>query len=190
MSVLNIARLGHPILREIARPVDLKALTASGGDNELQQLIDDMIDTMREEDGVGIAAPQVARSLQIIIVEYQQNERYPSQDDIPVSAYVNPKITHYGKETASFWEGCLSLKDLRGLVTRPQEVTMEAYSREGEKMIVEAKGFLAVVLQHEIDHLLGKVFIDRMTDLTQLAWAEEWQTYWTEKESDQSPEAI
>ncbi len=189
MSVLNIARLGHPILREIAKPVNLKALAASG-DNELQQLIDDMIDTMREEDGVGIAAPQVARSLQIVLVEYQQNERYPSQDDIPLTVYVNPKITRSGKETASFWEGCLSLKDLRGLVTRPQEVTVEAFSREGKKMVVEAKGFLAVVLQHEIDHLLGKVFLDRMTDLTQLAWAEEWQTYWTEEESAQSPEAI
>ena len=186
---MDIARLGHPILRKIAKPVDLSELTASG-DNELQQLIDDMIDTMREEGGVGIAAPQVARSLQIVIVEYQQNERYPSQDDIPLTVYVNPVITHSGKETASFWEGCLSLKDLRGLVTRPKEITVEAYSRTGEKMVVDAKGFLAVVLQHEIDHLLGKVFLDRMTDLTQLAWAEEWQTYWTEKESAQSPEAI
>lgn len=189
MSVLNIARLGHPILREMARPVDLNTLTAAG-DNELQRLIDDMIDTMREEGGVGIAAPQVAQSLQIVIVEYQQNERYPSQDDIPLTVYINPVITHSGKETASFWEGCLSLKDLRGLVTRPREVTVEAYSREGEKMVVEASGFLAIVLQHEIDHLLGKVFLDRMTDLTQLAWAEEWQTYWTEKDPAQSPEAI
>jgi len=189
LSVLNIARLGHPVLREIAKPVNLKALIASG-DNELQQLIDNMIDTMQKEDGVGIAAPQVARSLQIVIVEYQQNERYPSQDDIPLTVYVNPKVTRSGKETASFWEGCLSLKDLRGLVTRPKEVTVEAFSREGKKMVVEAKGFLAVVLQHEIDHLLGKVFMDRMTDLTRLAWAEEWQTYWNEKESAQSPEAI
>lgn len=189
MSVLNIARLGHPILREIAKPVSLEALTASS-DNELQQLIDDMIDTMRQEEGVGIAAPQVARSLQIVIVEYRQNERYPSQDDIPLTVFVNPKIVHSGKETASFWEGCLSLKDLRGLVTRPREVTVEAFSRQGEKMLVEAKGFLAVVLQHEIDHLLGKVFLDRMTDLTQLAWAEEWKTYWTEKESSQNSETI
>ena len=189
MSVLNIARLGHPILREIAKPVDLKALTASG-DNALQQLIDDMIDTMREEGGVGIAAPQVGRSLQIVIVEYQQNERYPSQEDIPLTVYVNPVITYSGKETASFWEGCLSLKDLRGLVTRSRAVTVEAFSRDGKKMVVEAKGFLAVVLQHEIDHLLGKVFLDRMTDLTQLAWAEEWETYWTEKDPDQGPETI
>jgi len=189
LSVLKIARLGHPILREIAKPVDLQALTKPG-DNELQQLIDDMIDTMRDEGGVGIAAPQVARSLQIVIVEYQQNERYPSQEDIPLTVYVNPVITHLGEETSSFWEGCLSLKDLRGLVTRSKAITVEAFSREGKKMVVDAIGFLAVVLQHEIDHLHGKVFLDRMTDLTQLAWAEEWETYWTEKKSAGSPEAI
>ena len=189
MPVLKIARLGHPILRETANPVDLEALIAPG-DNELQQLIDDMIDTMRDEGGVGIAAPQVARSLQIVIVEYQQNPRYPSQDDIPLTVYVNPVITHAGTETASFWEGCLSLKDLRGLVTRPKTVTVEAFSRDGKKMVVEASGFLAIVLQHEIDHLHGKVFLDRMTDLKQLAWADEWKTYWTEKDTAESSEAI
>ncbi|MDH5762601.1 MAG: peptide deformylase [Nitrospinota bacterium] len=189
MPVLEIAKLGHPILRKKARPVDLKELKAQG-DNKLQRLIDDMIETMRDEGGVGIAAPQVAESLQVIIVEYRQNERYPSQDDIPLTVYVNPVITHSSKETGSFWEGCLSLKDLRGLVTRPREVTVEAFSRDGEKMVVEARGFLAVVLQHEIDHLHGKVFLDRMTDLTQLAWVEEWETYWAEKEPADAPESI
>lgn len=189
MSVLDVARLGHPVLRQVAQPVDLKALTASG-DNELQRLIDDMVDTMRDEVGVGIAAPQVARSLQIVIVEYQKNERYPSQEDIPLTVLVNPVITRSGSETGSFWEGCLSLKDLRGLVTRPREVTVEAYSRQGQKMVMEADGFLAVVLQHEIDHLQGKVFIDRMTDFTQLAFVDEWQTYWMEREPDLKTEAI
>ncbi len=189
MSILNIARLGHPILREIARPVDLQELTAPG-ENELQQLIDDMVDTMRDESGVGIAAPQVARSLQIIVVEYERNERYPSQDELPLTVYVNPVITRASEETASFWEGCLSLKDLRGLVTRPSEVTVEAFSRKGEKMVVEAEGFLAVVLQHEIDHLKGTVFLDRMTDLTQLAFADELETYGAEEETVGSPEAL
>lgn len=187
MPVLSVARLGHPVLRKTAEPVDLKELTAPG-ENKLQRLIDDMIDTMRDEEGVGLAAPQVVRSLRIVIVEYQSNERYPSQDEIPLTVYVNPVITRSSEETASFWEGCLSLKDLRGLVTRPREVTVEAFSRQGEKMGVEAKGFLAVVLQHEIDHLNGIVFLDRMTDLTQLAFADELQTYWTEEEPVSSPE--
>ncbi len=186
---MNIARLGHPILRQIARPVDLQDLKAPG-ENDLQQLIDDMIDTMRDESGVGIAAPQVARSLQIIIVEYQKNERYPAQDEIPLTVYVNPVITRVSEETSSFWEGCLSLKDLRGLVTRPSAVTVEAVSREGEKIVVAAEGFLAVVLQHEIDHLKGIVFLDRMTDLTQLAFADELETYGAEEEPAAKPEAI
>ncbi len=147
-----------------------------------------MVDTMRDEDGVGIAAPQVARSLQIVMVEYRMNERYPDQDEIPLTVLVNPVITRSSEETSSFWEGCLSLKDLRGLVTRPREVTLEAYSRQGKKMVVAAQGFLAVVLQHEIDHLHGIVFLDRMKDLTQLAFADELQTYWTEKEPAPSPE--
>ena len=187
MSVLNVARIGHPILRQKAEPVDLKALTAPGT-NELQRLIDDMVDTMRDEDGVGIAAPQVARSLQIVVVEYRMNERYPDQDEIPLTVLVNPVITRSSEETSSFWEGCLSLKDLRGLVTRPREVTVEAHSRQGEKMVVAAQDFLAVVLQHEIDHLHGMVFLDRMQDLTQLAFDDELQTYWTEKKAVPIPE--
>lgn len=187
MSVLNVARLGHPVLRQKAEPVDLNALAAPG-ENELQRLIEDMADTMRDEDGVGIAAPQVARSLQIVIVEYRTNERYPDQDEIPLTVFVNPVITRSSEETSSFWEGCLSLKDLRGRVTRPREVTVEAYSRHGEKMVVAAQGFLAVVLQHEIDHLHGILFLDRMKDLTQLAFADELQTYWTEEEAVPNPE--
>ena len=187
MSVLNVARLGHPVLRQKAEPVDLKALAAPG-ENELQRLIDDMVDTMRDEDGVGIAAPQVVRSLQIVVVEYRTNERYPDQDEIPLTVFVNPVITRSSDETSSFWEGCLSLKDLRGRVTRPREVTVEAYSRQGEKMVVEVQGFLAVVLQHEIDHLHGIVFLDRMKELTQLAFADELKTYWTEEEAAPSPE--
>ena len=187
MAVLNIARLGHPILRKTAEPVDLKELTATGN-NDLQVLIDDMVETMREEDGVGIAAPQVARSLRIVIVEYRENERYPSQNEIPLTVLVNPVITHSSAETASFWEGCLSLKDLRGLVERPREVTVEAWTRHGKKIRIEAKGFLAVVLQHEMDHLNGIVFIDRMKDFSKLAFADEMQKYWMEKETASSPE--
>lgn len=179
MAVLKIARLGNPVLRKQASPVNLGELTGKGSPG-LQEFIDDLIDTMRQEGGVGIAAPQVARSLQIIIAEYQANERYPNQEDIPLTVLINPVITRSGKETSSFWEGCLSLKELRGLVTRPTEVTVEAYDRKGNLLTVEARGFLAIVLQHEIDHLYGKVFLDRMTDLTQLAYHEEFEAYWVE----------
>ncbi|MCF8719958.1 peptide deformylase [Nitrospina gracilis] len=177
MAVLPIAYLGHPVLRRVAEPVDLNVLTAPG-DNELQTFIDDMIDTMHDEGGVGIAAPQVQRSLRIIVVEYHGNERYPEGSEIPLEVYVNPIITWTSEETKEFWEGCLSVKDLRGLVRRPSACTMEAYTRQGEKVVVNAEGFLAVVLQHEIDHLNGKVFLDRMDDLTQLSYEKEFMTYW------------
>lgn len=189
MAVLEVAKLGNPVLREIAEPVDLEELTASG-ENALQILIDDLIDTMRAEDGVGIAAPQVARSIQLLVVECADNERYPDQENIPITVFVNPVITRFSEETVSFWEGCLSLPDLRGLVPRSREVTVEAWSREGKKMVVEARGFFAVVLQHEIDHLQGQVFLDRMTDLTQLAYNKEFETYWVEQEDTELSKSL
>ncbi len=183
MAVLKIARLGNPLLRETARPVDLEQLTAEG-ENELQSFIDDLIDTMRAEGGVGIAAPQVSRSLQILAMEYQANERYPGQLEIPLTVLINPVITRYGSGSVAFWEGCLSVPDLRGRVVRPDSVEVEAFDREGNPLKIKAQGFQAVVLQHEIDHLRGKVFLDRMTDFSQLAYPEEFETYWAPAEAE------
>ncbi len=179
MALLKIARLGNPILRKLARPIDIDKLKGEP-DAELQKFIDDLIETMHHEGGVGIAAPQVGESLQIVIAEYLGNERYPDEEDIPLTVLINPVITKLGGNPQSFWEGCLSLSDLRGLVTRPDEVTVEAFDRNGNPMTIEAKGFYAIVLQHEIDHLQGKVFLDRMTDLTKLSYGEEFETYWVE----------
>jgi len=180
MPALKVAKLGDPVLRQKAKPVDLDSLTSSHN-NEIHGFIDDLIDTMHKEGGVGIAAPQVARSIQIIVVEYSENERYPGEKEIPLMALVNPTITRYGEEKVEGWESCLSLIDLRGLVTRSKEITVEAYKRNGEKTLIEASGFLAVVLQHEIDHLHGKVFLDRMTDLSKLAYQEEFEKFWKEE---------
>ena len=179
MALLKIARLGNPVLRQIAEPVDVQALV-SDPENELHQFIDDLIETMHQEGGVGIAAPQVGRSKQIIVIEYQDNERYPDEQSIPLEVYFNPVVTRLDGEPRSFWEGCLSLKEFRGLVTRPSQVTVEAFNRQGRPVTIEAQGFLAVVLQHEIDHLHGKVFLDRMTDMTQLSYNEEFQAFWVE----------
>ena len=184
MASLKIARLGNPVLRQIAQPVNLKEL--SDPDSDLQVLIDDMVATMRTDGGVGLAAPQVSRSLQIMVLECEENKRYPEGQAIPLTVLVNPVITRYSEETAFGWESCLSLIDFRGLVRRSREVTVTAFNREGEKTVVQATGFLAIVLQHEIDHLNGKVFLDRMEDLTKLAYMEEFDTYWAEQES---PEA-
>ncbi len=181
MAKLKIARLGNPVLRRIAQPVDLKELRDP--DSDVQVLIDDMIESMRLDEGVGLAAPQVSKSLQIATLECKENKRYPDGQGIPLTVLVNPVITRYSEETAMGWESCLSLIDFRGLVRRSREVTVDAFDRQGEKTVIQAKDFLAVVLQHEIDHLNGKVFLDRMEDLTQLAYMEEFETYWVDQGS-------
>jgi peptide deformylase len=180
MAVLKVAKLGNPILRQISKQVDLKELADQQG--ELQGFIDDMIDTMREEDGVGLAAPQVNRSQQIVVLEYENNERYPDESSIPVTVLVNPVLSDYGEEKVLGWESCLSLVDFRGLVPRSTSVTLKAYDRDGDRIEKRATGFEAVVLQHEIDHLNGKVFLDRMEDLTKLAYQEEFEEFWLKKD--------
>ena len=187
MSLLKVAKLGNPILRQIAQPVDLKALRSPN--SELQTLIDNMIDTMREKDGVGLAAPQVFQLLQLVVMECSSNERYPEAPGIPLTVLVNPVIKHYGEAKVLGWEGCLSLKDLRGLVPRSEKITVEYFDREGKPITVDAEGFTAVVLQHEIDHLHGKVFLDRMTDLSQLAYVDEFEEYIADKETVESDSA-
>ena len=187
MALLRVAKLGDPILRQKTKLVDLEVLRSQG--NKIQALIDNMIETMREEDGVGLAAPQVFQSLRLVVIESSFNERYPEAPNIPLTVLVNPSIKRYGEEKALGWEGCLSLKDLRGLVPRSKEITVEYFDREGNLVIIDAEGFLAVVLQHEIDHLDGKVFLDRMNDLSQLAYVEEFEKHIVKKETAE-PELI
>ena len=180
MAVLKVAKLGNPVLRQVAKQVDLKELADPKG--ELQNFIDDMIDTMRQEGGVGLAAPQVNRSIQVVVLEVENNERYPGEAPIPVTALGNPVLSDFSEEMVLGWESCLSLIDFRGLVPRSASVTLNAYDREGNKIEKRATGFEAVVLQHEIDHLNGKVFLDRMEDLTQLAYQEEFEEFWLKKD--------
>ena len=178
MTPLTVARLGNPILRQIARPVNLEDLKDPGG--QVQKFIDDMIVTMHEEGGVGLAAPQVSRSIQIVVLEAKENKRYPERSDFPLMTLVNPSIIQYGGKEIGGWESCLSLIDFSGWVPRSSEVTVEAFDRKGIPVTIEAEGFIAVVLQHEIDHLNGLLFIDRMKDMKKLSYQEEFQTYWIE----------
>jgi peptide deformylase len=184
MAKLEIARLGNPVLRQVAQPVNLKELDDPGSD--VQVLIDDMVETMHAEGGVGLAAPQVSRSIQLIILEADDNSRYPDREDIPLTVLINPVITHYSEEKAMGWESCLSLIDFRGLVPRSTKVTVEAFNRKGQKVVVQASEFLAVVLQHEIDHLNGIVFLDRMQDFTKLSYMKEFETYWLNQEPSET----
>ena len=178
MAIFKIAKLGNPVLRQVAKPVDLNDLAG----NTMQTFIDDMIETMHHEGGVGLAAPQVNRSIQIVVLEYTENERYPDEVSIPLTVLVNPVLSDYSQETKEGWESCLSLVDFRGLVPRSTTVTLNAYNQQGNKIQKTVSDFEAVVLQHELDHLKGFVFLDRMKDLTQLSYQEEFEEFWVKKE--------
>ncbi|MBI2876624.1 MAG: peptide deformylase [Candidatus Tectomicrobia bacterium] len=176
MSILKVARLGHPILRKVADPLPRGAISSP----EIQRLIEDMIETMREHDGVGLAAPQVHVSKPILVLEVQENPRYPQAPQIPLQVLINPRLLSLSPEIVEDWEGCLSLIDFRGRVPRHREVNVQAYDRTGKEIQFTAKNFLARVIQHEYDHLIGKVFLDRMRDFETLSYLAEYQRYWEE----------
>ncbi len=173
MAILKVARLGHPILRKISAPVPAKEI----GSPALQRFIDDLIETMREHDGVGLAAPQVHESKRIVVFEVERNPRYPDAPSIPLTVLINPEITVVDKEMDEDWEGCLSVPDLRGKVPRHRAVRVKALDRRGKVLDFPAKDFHARVVQHECDHLDGKVFLDRMRDFSSLMYLTEFYRY-------------
>jgi peptide deformylase len=178
MAILKVARLGHPVLRRVAEPVRREDI----GKPETQRLIDDMVETMHEYVGVGLAAPQVHVSRQIAVLECEAHPRHPEMSRIPLMVIINPVLTPLSEETASEWEGCLSIPDFRGVAPRHTAVRLEALGRRGERIELEAKDFFARVLQHETDHLLGRVYLDRMRDLVTLSHLQEWSRYWLDHE--------
>lgn len=174
MSLLKVARLGHPVLRKPTTPLSEKELK----DPRTQTLIDDMIATMREYDGVGLAANQVHYSKQVLVIEARNTARYESAQEIPLMVLVNASITWYSEEKEEDWEGCLSVPYLKGKVPRSVAIEVRAFDRKMNKQDFRAEGFLAVVIQHELDHLNGKVFLDRMKDFSTLTHLEEYGKYW------------
>ena len=168
MPKLPIAKLGNPVLRQIAAKVDPKDIRTY----DLQQFIDSLLETMLDEPGIGLAAPQVSRSIQLVVMGCE------GEDGFPQTVLINPKIVFYGPQQVENWEGCLSLDGLRGKVTRPSVVRVKALDRQGKSMDFEATGLYAVCIQHEMDHLIGKVFLDRMTDMSTLTQLLEFSKYW------------
>ena len=167
MPVRPIVRLGHPALRSPAHPIP----PARIADPEVQGLIDDMVETMRDARGVGIAAPQLGEEVQIFV--YQA----AGPPEIPLHVVINPLITPQVREVVYDWEGCLSIPDLRGLVPRHPTVRIQGMDREGRSLDYTASGFEARIVQHEYDHLNGVVFLDRMRDMRSLAYFDEWESY-------------
>ena len=173
MAILKVARLGHPVLRQVARPVPPELIRSAG----FQRFVDDMIETMHEYDGAGLAANQVHELLQVAVIEVAGNPRYPDAPHVPLTVLVNPTVSPLTDEMEEGWEGCLSVPDMRGRVSRYTAVRLEGYDRDAQRIDVVAKDFFARVIQHEIDHLNGIVYVDRMRDLTSLSHIAEWQRY-------------
>jgi len=168
MAKLPIAKLGNPVLRQFAAKVDPRDIRTY----DLQQFIDNLLETMLDEPGIGLAAPQVSRSIQLVVMGCE------GEDGFPQTVLINPKIVFYGPHQVENWEGCLSVDGLRGKVTRPSVVRVKALDRQGKSMDFEATGLYAVCIQHEMDHLIGKLFLDRMTDMSTLTQLHEFGKYW------------
>lgn len=169
MAIRKVAIMGHPVLRQVASPVPPGQVSSP----QIQALVDDMIETMEEYNGRGLAAPQIRESLQIIVILWD----FEPKKDPYIQVLINPTIKPLTKELSTFWEGCLSLPQLIGSVSRPNRIFVEALDRKGEKLSFIAEAFAATVIQHEVDHLLGVLYIDRITDLKNLSYTHEYRKY-------------
>ena len=165
--------MGHPVLRAKARPLERSEIRGA----VIQKLIDDMIDTMTEYHGVGLAAPQVHEGVRLFVAALDTGDDDEAGDAEPI-AVINPEITIVGADVVEDWEGCLSIPDIRGRVPRAREVTVRALDRTGSRIELTAHDFPARVIQHEADHLDGVLFFDRMKSLESMTFLDEYSRYW------------
>ncbi|MCC7382779.1 MAG: peptide deformylase [Deltaproteobacteria bacterium] len=171
MTIRKIAQIGHPILRQPARPVRLEEIDTPA----FQALVDDLVETMRDASGAGLAAPQIHEPLRLFAVEVSRNPRYPYKPDIPLTVLINPVVKPLSDDRFENFEGCLSVPNLRGMVQRWAHVRVTGLDRHGQPFERIAKGFTAGTFQHELDHLDATIFVDRVEDPRTL-------TTWTEFE--------
>ncbi len=170
MSILKVARMGHPVLRERARPLDEAEITTP----RIQRLIDDMFETMHDSQGIGLAGPQVHESIRLFVAGVDDDDEAMS----PV-VIINPEVSQIGTAVEEDWEGCLSIPDIRGRVSRAVDIRIRALDRYGKPVAMTANGFPARVIQHETDHLDGVLFFDRMTSFESLSFLEEYSRFHT-----------
>jgi peptide deformylase len=169
MSILKVARMGHPVLRERTRPLDKSDIKSAW----VQKLIDDMIDTMHEYHGVGLAGPQVHEGVRLFVALLVDDPDSKSE----AAVIINPEIVPNGSATEDGWEGCLSIPDIRGMVPRYTEITLRALDRNGRAIELGLKNFPARVAQHETDHLDGMLFFDRMKSFQSLTFLDEYSRF-------------
>ena len=178
MAILKVAHMGHPVLRAKARPLEAAQIRSPA----VQQLIDDMFETMAEYQGVGLAAPQVHESLRLFVAGFPEPEDEDDEPGVPQMVLINPEITVIGRELAEDWEGCLSIPDIRGRVPRAKQISVRAYDRHGKRVEMKVANFTARVIQHETDHLDGVLFFDRMKSFESLTFLEEFSRYWSRRD--------
>jgi peptide deformylase len=171
VTLLKIAHVGHPVLRGRSRELTRDELASAA----VQRFIDDLVETMRDASGAGLAAPQVHNPIRVCALEVTANPRYPYLPEIPLTILVNPVVAALGEETFESYEGCLSVPNLRGVVRRTTDIELTYWDRTGAQHKERVRGLAACVYQHEIDHLDGKLFLDRVEDTRTL-------TTWTEFE--------
>jgi len=159
MAVIETLKMGHPLLNQVARPVE------HFNTQELDALIQDMLDTMEALNGAGLAAPQIGVSLRVVIFGVEANPRYPEVEAVPLTVLINPQITVLDQRQEEGWEGCLSVPGLRGLVPRYVRIRYQGFDQFGKPIDREAGGFHARVVQHEVDHLDGILYPRRIPDL-------------------------
>ncbi len=176
MSILKVARMGHPVLRTRARPLEPDEI----GTPRIQRLIDDMFETMNDSQGIGLAGPQVHESIRLFVAGVDDED-----GTMPPVVIINPEITPIGSDVETDWEGCLSIPDIRGRVSRPTDIRIRALDRHGRPISMTADGFPARVIQHETDHLDGVLFVDRMTSFESLTFLDEYSRYWSKSEKEQ-----
>jgi peptide deformylase len=175
--IKEICRMGNPILRKKTKNITKDYLLS----DEFDQLLSDLLDSMRHYGGIGIAAPQIGVDLQVAIIQLEGLNRYGEEINLPLTAFINPEIEFLTNEEQGFWEGCLSVPGLRGFVERPKKIKVSYLDRAGKSQELVAEGFLATVLQHELDHLNGILYIDRIKDPTLLSYQEEFEQFIKER---------
>ena len=175
MAILDVMRMGHPVLREKARALTPEEIVSP----QIHQLIDDMYETMVAHGGIGIAAPQVGQPLQLSIIDVKASDPdFAKESGLGLEVFCNPILRILDETYQTFWEGCLSVPGLRGEVARPQAVEVTYLNADAETKVIQAQGFIATVFQHEFDHLDGVLYVDRLTDSKKLVFQEEFQQFW------------
>lgn len=170
MAVHQIIKMGNPVLRQIAKELTKEEILSP----EIKNLTADMWETMEHAGGIGLAAPQIAIPIQMTVIRVpKDSERYPEAEESDEYVIFNPKITYLTDELQGFWEGCLSVPGLRGFVERPKKIRVDYLDAQAKKQSIELDDFLATVFQHELDHLIGKLYVDRMKDNSTLMFEDE-----------------